>query len=159
MFTPSLKPACGKQGSKLFFKEEKKMKKINVHQLDNSMWKGASPIVFAHAQKLRENMTEAETILWEKLKDNQFLGLKFRRQHPIHKYIGDFYCHKLKLIIEIDGKYHDQSAQIENDIERTKDLQFNDVKLIRFKNEEIENDLDTVLHRLRMIANELLGEK
>ena len=124
------------------------MKKRKL-QLDESMWKGASPIIFSNAKKLRENMTNSELILWEKLRDNQFHGLKFRRQHPIHKYIADFYCHKLKLIIEIDGGYHKDQAQNEYDNERDGILKFNDLNVLRFTNEDVENNLIGVLAKLK----------
>ncbi|MEP6948737.1 MAG: DUF559 domain-containing protein, partial [Ginsengibacter sp.] len=60
---------------------------------------GASKTIFQYADALRKNMTITEKIIWEKLSKNQ-LGVKVRRQHPIEKYIADFYCHELKLIIE-----------------------------------------------------------
>ncbi|OYX79721.1 MAG: hypothetical protein B7Y83_19215, partial [Flavobacteriales bacterium 32-34-25] len=67
------------------------------------MWKGASPKIFSNAKKLRENQTEAEEKFWLAVKDNQVEGYKFRRQHPLSIYVVDFYCHALKLVIEIDG--------------------------------------------------------
>jgi very-short-patch-repair endonuclease len=109
------------------------------------MWKGANPQNFSNAKNLRENMTNAELIFWNRVKNKQFHGLKFRRQHPIHKYIADFYCHKLKLIIEIDGDYHNTSEQKNYDILRTKDLNFQDIKILRFKNDEVENEIEEVL--------------
>jgi len=124
------------------------MKKHKL-QLDESMFKGASPGIFLNARKLRENMTKAELILWEKLRDNRFHGLKFRRQHPILKYIADFYCHKLKLIIEIDGEYHEDQAQKEYDNERDGILEFNDLNVLRFANEDVENNVEGVLSKLK----------
>lgn len=69
------------------------------------MFLGASHLIFQNAERLRYNMTAAETLLWGHLKGNQ-LGFKFRRQHPNSIYIADFYCHHHKLIIEIDGSIH-----------------------------------------------------
>ena len=66
---------------------------------------------FEKAKALRMRETKSEKILWDKLKNNQLDGLKFRRQHPISLYIADFYCHKFKLIIELDGKYHEEKEQ------------------------------------------------
>ena len=117
------------------------------------MWKGASPTIFSNAKHLRENMTNAELILWNKLKGKQFFGLKFRRQHPIHRFIADFYCHKLKLIIEIDGEYHQRQDQKEYDIERDEILRFNDIKVLRFTNNEVEDHLDDVLLKLEKNIN------
>lgn len=90
------------------------MKKLTSNY-DEGMWKGATESSFSEAQFLRKNETETEKILWENLRDNQLQGFKFRRQHPISLYIADFYCHKLKLIIEIDGGYHDSSEQVQKD--------------------------------------------
>ena len=121
------------------------MAKIKHPYHDESMWKGSPPQNFSNAQSLRKNMTNAEVILWDKLKSNKFHGLKFRRQHPIHKYIADFYCHKLKLIIEIDGDYHNSSEQKSYDNLRTEHLNFQDIKVIRFTNSEVENRIEEIL--------------
>jgi very-short-patch-repair endonuclease len=69
------------------------------------MHENASHFVFELARELRRNMTDAENKLWNHLKHGVG-GLKFRRQHPLKNYIADFYCHKLKLIIEADGGIH-----------------------------------------------------
>jgi very-short-patch-repair endonuclease len=81
------------------------MKKFKPNY-DEGMWKGAPESSFAKAKALRKDETQAEKILWAKLRNNQLKGYKFRRQHPIGLYIVDFYCHQLKLVIEIDGDYH-----------------------------------------------------
>ena len=119
-------------------------KAIKPHHPD-SMWKGAPGSSFGKAIHLRENMTNAEKILWEKLRNKNFQNLKFRRQHPISLYIADFYCHELKLIIEIDGGYHSAEDQILRDKERTEVLNFNDIEVIRFTNQQVEQELDSVL--------------
>src|ERR1700712_2439042 len=66
----------------------------------------ASPMLFELANELRARMTMAEEILWNVIKINEW-HLKFRRQHPVSLYIADFYCHKIKLVIELDGGYHE----------------------------------------------------
>ena len=71
------------------------------------MFEGASHLIFANAKHLRKNMTDAETVLWMYLRLGMN-GLRFRRQHPIGLYIADFYCHKLKFIIEADGSIHNE---------------------------------------------------
>ena len=114
------------------------------------MWRGAPSQSFSNAQKLRENMTKAEKLLWDKLKNNQFHGLKFRRQHPVNKYIADFYCHKLELIIEIDGEYHNTKTQKVYDDLRTQDLSFQDIKVMRFTNDEVENEMNKVLKSIEL---------
>ena len=120
------------------------MKKLKPNH-DDGMWKGAPSDSFSKAQFLRRNETKAEKLLWEKLRNNQLEGLKFRRQHPVNIYIADFYCHKFKLIIELDGDYHNQEEQKQKDEVRTEVLRLNDLKIIRFKNEEVERDINQVL--------------
>ena len=120
------------------------MKKLKPNH-DDGMWKGAPSDSFSKAQFLRRNETKAEKLLWEKLRNNQLGGLKFRRQHPVNIYIADFYCHKFKLIIELDGDYHNQEEQKQKDEVRTEVLRLNDLKIIRFKNEEVEQDINQVL--------------
>ena len=120
------------------------MKKLKPNH-DDGMWKGAPSDSFSKAQFLRRNETIAEKLLWEKLRNNQLEGLKFRRQHPVNIYIADFYCHKFKLMIELDGDYHNQEEQKQKDEVRTEVLRLNDLKIIRFKNEEVEQDINQVL--------------
>lgn len=124
------------------------MKKLTINY-DDGMWKGAPVSSFKKARVLRENETDTEKILWEKLKNKQLGGFKFRRQHPISLYIADFYCHKLKLIIEIDGGYHYTKEQIPKDNERTKILEFNGVRVIRFSNQEILSNIEKVLEKIQ----------
>jgi len=109
------------------------------------MWKGATPVIFSNAKELRNKMTNAEVLLWDRLSSKKFQGLKFRRQHPIANYVADFYCHKLKLIIEIDGEYHQNEAQLKKDKERTENLVFNGIEVIRFTNKQVENEIEEVL--------------
>lgn len=120
---------------------------------DESMWKGAPAHHFLLAKQLRKRMTPAEILMWDKLKNKQFKGYKFRRQHPIHHFIVDFYCHALKLIIEIDGKYHDSEEQKKEDLNRTELLQFQGLKEIRFSNEEVIHDMDLVFKKLEELIN------
>ena len=124
------------------------MKKLKPNH-DDGMWKGAPSDSFTKAQFLRRNETIAEKLLWEKLRNNLLEGLKFRRQHPVNIYIADFYCHKFKLIIELDGDYHDQEEQKQKDEVRTEVLRLNDLKIIRFKNEEVEQDINQVLTTIK----------
>ncbi|UJH92539.1 endonuclease domain-containing protein [Antarcticibacterium sp. 1MA-6-2] len=127
------------------------MKKDDPYH-DNSMFKGAPAENFKKAEKLRSNMTEAELILWSKLKDNQW-GFKFRRQHPIHLFIVDFYCHQKKLVIEIDGAYHNAEEQINRDKERTMLLKFQDLNIIRFTNDDVVNKTNQVLKKIEKELN------
>ena len=94
-------------------------------------------------------ITEAEEKLWLAVKNNQLEGYKFRRQHPLSIYIADFYCHALKLVIEIDGGYHLVEEQRLLDKKRTIDIEFQGLKVIRFTNEEILLKLPEVIDKIR----------
>ena len=96
------------------------------------------------AREMRQNPTEAESILWSYLSDNK-LGVHFRRQHPVYGYIPDFVSLKNQIIIEIDGGYHLEGEQPEKDAERTKYLNQAGFVVLRFTNEEVLCDIDSVL--------------
>jgi len=98
---------------------------------------------------LRKNLTEAELVLWEVLKDKKLSGRKFRRQHSIGHYIADFYCSSEKLIIELDGQHHYTPEGIEKDIERDTHLALMDKKVLRFENKEVLNNLTEVLKQIK----------
>lgn len=91
-------------------------------------------------------MTPAETVLWEYLKSNK-LGIRFRRQHVIANFIPDFVALSCKLIIEVDGEIHD--FQKEYDDDRTFLLQERGFRVIRFKNEEVLNNIDKVIEQIK----------
>jgi very-short-patch-repair endonuclease len=110
----------------------------------SGMHDGATPSVFRNAQKLRDSMTEQEVKIWEFLKLKP-MGYKLRRQDPLAEYVLDFYCHRLRLSLEIDGAYHNQQEQKEKDDERTKYLKNMGVSEIRFTNEQVLNDCETVI--------------
>ena len=126
--------------------------KRNPFESDN-MWKGASASLFVNAIKLRENATESESLLWLALKDNQVEDFKFRRQHPIGVYIADFYCHKLKLVIEIDGGYHFSEEQQIVDKERTANIEDQGLRVIRFSNEDVLLKLPEVINKIKGFIN------
>ncbi|MCB0631130.1 MAG: endonuclease domain-containing protein [Saprospiraceae bacterium] len=107
------------------------------------MHAGAKPELFRFAEKLRANMTEAEQMLWEFLRLKPE-GFKFRRQHPFGRYILDFYCHRAKLAIEIDGKYHELPEQKKLDGIRTNDLVSSGIQEIRFTNGDVINQFEEV---------------
>ncbi|MCU7618738.1 endonuclease domain-containing protein [Chryseobacterium sp. PBS4-4] len=133
------------------------MKKFKSNY-DDGMWKGSPSSSFLKAKSLRKNETKEEKILWERLRDNQLRGYKFRRQHPISLFIADFYCHQLKLIIEVDGEYHNAPEQLEKDEERTQILQDNGIKIIRITNHEIKTDISKVITDISLIIDEILAE-
>lgn len=115
---------------------------------DTSMFYGASPKVFELAKELRDRLTEPEKILWEKLRLNRLNGYRFKPQHPIGSFIADFYCHKAKLVIEIDGKYHDSKSQSEFDANRSGIINEFGLRVIRFSNEDVINRIDFVLSEI-----------
>ncbi|WP_281298284.1 endonuclease domain-containing protein [Flavobacterium limnophilum] len=115
----------------------------------DGMWKGATPEIFFNAKVLRQHATAAEEVLWAELRNNKLEGHKFRRQHPLHVYVADFYCHKLKLVIEIDGGYHQTDEQKMLDAERTQALELQGLRLIRFSNEEVLSRVSEVLSRIK----------
>ena len=94
------------------------------------------------------NLTNAEKILWNALRNGKLNGLKFKRQHSIGNYVVDFYCYKLRLIIELDGGVHLIEYQKEKDHYRDQNLQAMNYTIQRYKNEEIENYLDKVLEKI-----------
>ena len=93
-------------------------------------------------------MTESETVLWNVLRQ-EIKGYKFRRQHPIGDYIADFVCVTKKLIIEVDGGYHDNPKQQQEDQWRTDYLQNKGFQVMRFKNDEVNFDIKSVIERIK----------
>lgn len=120
------------------------------------MFKGAPSESFAKAKELRSNLTDAEKVVWELLNKAEFKQYKFRRQHPVHLYIVDFYSHRLSLVIEIDGAYHNLKEQIEKDKQRTKNLNFQGLKLIRFSNKEVFEEIEKVEDDILRTITEIL---
>ncbi|MBX3038357.1 MAG: DUF559 domain-containing protein [Anaerolineales bacterium] len=104
------------------------------------------------AKELRREMTPTEKILWNKIRANK-LGVHFRRQQIIAGFIVDFYCHQADLVIEIDGSVHDGQEQKENDIEREKVLKEMGLRVIRFKNYEIEKNLQGVVEKIELMIS------
>ena len=110
---------------------------MNKRVIERNMFFGAKKDIFLKAVDLRNNMTESERILWDVLHDRKIFSMKFRRQHPIDIYIADFYCHKYKLVIEIDGGIHlDKEVKLRDD-GRTYDFERYGIAVIRFTNEEV----------------------
>jgi cyclase len=111
------------------------------------MFLGASNVIFENATQLKRNMTLAESILWGHLKGKQ-LGVKFRRQHPLGIYIADFYCHEHKIVIELDGSIHNLPEIAQADAQRQLDIESNGIKVLRFTNNQIFNQLEYVLKEI-----------
>jgi very-short-patch-repair endonuclease len=111
--------------------------------------------VFQKAHKLRHTMTDAEKLLWDKIRNRKLYGLKFRRQHPAHFYIADFYCHEKRLIIEVDGGIHLDANVKEHDENRTAELDRFGITVIRFTNDQIFEHLPQVLEEIVSIVKTL----
>ena len=120
------------------------------------MFNQANPIMFELAKDLRKNMTAAEIVLWCYLKAG-VNGLKFRRQHPLGIYIIDFYCHKLKLIIEVDGNIHDTDKIKLYDAERESNLVNEGYSIIRFSNDQVLKDINSVLTAINTHTQNLIN--
>ena len=120
------------------------------------MFYGALPIHFELAKQLRDNQTEAEVFLWDHLGMLKISGARFKRQHPILYFIADFYCHKAKLIIEVDGGYHNLPEQFLYDSNRDYELEELGLKVIRFTNEQVFNDVENVLDIIKVEVNNKL---
>jgi very-short-patch-repair endonuclease len=95
----------------------------------------------------RKQPTKAEATLWGAVRRQQIDGIQIRCQYPVDRFILDFYCPSRKLCIEVDGPIHDRLA--EYDENRTECLARRGIRVIRFRNDEVLNDLDSVLQRLR----------
>ncbi len=106
-----------------------------------------NPELVPLAKKLRNNMTLGEIALWREIKGKK-LSVRFSRQIPIDQYIVDFYCKDLKLAIEVDGSIHFESNQKEKDLIRQKRLASIGVRIIRFNDLDVRNNLDWVLQQL-----------
>jgi len=122
-----------------------------MEELDKSMYYGANPETIGKAKTLRKKMTEAEKILWHRLKGKQMLRLRFRRQHPVDIFIADFYCHTAKQVIELDGEIHNE--QSEYDKGRDAEMNRFDIEVIRFKNREILSDIESALERIQKVVD------
>ena len=105
-------------------------------------------------QKLRNNATEPERLLWEKLRAGQ-MGVKFRRQHGIADRVVDFYCPAIHLAIEVDGESHFSVKGREHDQKLKGILDKLDICLLRFTNAEVRTDLDAVCMRIMQSIAEL----
>ncbi|RMF68366.1 MAG: endonuclease domain-containing protein [Cyanobacteria bacterium J069] len=106
--------------------------------------RGTTPDIEQAAKHLRKHQTPAEPRLWEALRNKKLHGLRFRRQHPVGKFIADFYCPSCKLVIELDGETH--AHQADYDTARTQEMAAYGYHVIRFENQQIFDDLDSVLN-------------
>ena len=107
----------------------------------------------AFARDLRAHQTDAENLLWGMLRNRRLLGLKFRRQYPLDPYILDFYCHDAMLAIELDGGQHAERQPY--DLQRTAYLKRRGVRVLRFWNNEVLQETESVLERIYLTLKSL----
>ncbi len=112
-----------------------------------------NPEKVARAKELRREMTATEKILWGQLRTNRLDGLHFRRQQVIAGFIVDFYCHAAGLAVELDGLVH--ANQVEYDLERDRALEEYGVRVLRFRNDEVLENLEAVLTSIRLACRGL----
>lgn len=119
---------------------------------------GASYLLFKRAEELRKFPTPEEDIIWGFLKGNQS-GVRFRRQHPLLFYIADFYCHQIKLVIEIDGSVHDKEDLKINDAIRQKEIEDLGISVLRFTNSQVNNNPELILEQINKKVEELQSSR
>jgi len=107
------------------------------------------PATKEYRQLLRKTETPTERMLWKRLRGKQLDGYRFRQQHGFGPYVLDFYCPSIRLCVELDGEVHDKDDVKQKDKERTEFLKQNRIHVLRFKNEEVEHNIETVLNKIR----------
>ena len=100
------------------------------------------------ARELRKKQTSAEGLLWQLLRNRQLLEFKFRRQHQFGDYVADFYCHEAQLVIECDGSAHESNEQWYHDRNRDTYMIAQGLRVLRFTNDRILNDIENVLEEI-----------
>jgi very-short-patch-repair endonuclease len=114
------------------------------------------PRILTAARELRKKQTTSEQILWTCLRNRRLGGLKFKRQHPICKFVADFYCHEAGLVIELDGAVHLERDQAERDKIRTEIINNLGISVLRFNNSQIKNELEKCLNSILGHARSLI---
>lgn len=125
---------------------------MNEH--NDKLHGNSRPSTYENARDLRIVQTKAEGKLWEDLRNGKVDDLKFRRQHAFDDYILDFYCHKIKLAIEVDGAVHNDPEVTAYDKVRTKNLNDNGITVLRFTNDEVEKNIKSVIQKIKDWAKE-----
>lgn len=104
------------------------------------------------AKSMRRKMTDAELKLWNELRAHRLMGLGFRRQFPVGRYIADFACPEKKIIVEVDGSQHAEEKQSAVDAVRSAELEQDGWTVLRFWNNEIMRDIDDLCHHIGIAA-------
>ena len=113
---------------------------------------GKNPVKNYLARELRKEMTPAEQLLWSSLRANRLKGYHFRRQQVIDGFIADFYCHSVGLVVELDGGVHDK--QLEYDKLRDTIISSGELRIVRFRNEQVFDNLEQVLEEIMSLLQE-----
>jgi very-short-patch-repair endonuclease len=122
--------------------------------MSTSMHYGATMEIFQIAERLRRDMTVTEKMIWDRVSNKQ-LGVRIRRQHPIWKFIADFYCHEVKLVIEIDGGIHLPPDNKEYDISRDIILKEFQIEILRFTSDEVIKETSLVIETIKSTIEKL----
>ena len=116
--------------------------------MEDNMFYKADSLIFKKAEELRSKPTPAEDLLWNYIGQGQ-LGIKFRRQHPASLYILDFYAHKAKLAIEIDGSIHAKEEVKRNDKKRQTHLESLGIRFLRFSNQQVLSQTEIIVEKIK----------
>jgi len=127
-----------------------------MNKLNKTMYYGANQAIMEMAKALRKQMTLTESILWNRLNNKKILKVRFRRQHPINNFMADFYYHGVRLVVEIDGEIH--NSRVEHDEGRTAEMERFGIKVIRFRNDEVENNIEYIIQKIEEIVKSRLEE-
>ncbi len=122
--------------------------------IERPFYYNAGPEILKRAVDLRNNMTAPEKALWEILGKKKLMGVTFRRQHPIAKFIVDFYCHEALLVIEVDGDIHNSLAVSERDEGREHELKKLGLDILRFSNNDVLKNRDSVVKSIQNFIRE-----
>ena len=117
-----------------------------------------NPKLKDNARTLRSGMTDCEQRLWLRLRRKQVLGVQFYRQKPVGDYIVDFYAPKANLVVEVDGSQHLEPAQIDHDRRRTVFLESLGLRVLRFDNRQVLQELDSVMEAIYRVMTEEIGD-
>ncbi len=109
------------------------------------------------ARHLRSNMTDSEQLIWSRLRRKQVLGIQFYRQKPIGNYIVDFYAPAAKLVVEIDGSQHLEVEIREKDLQRTRYLENEGLRVLRFDNLQVLSEIDGVVEEIFGVVEDVVG--
>ncbi len=118
-------------------------------QYRDNLFYNSSKLQIEFAGTLRKTMTNSEKKLWQHLRNKKIKGFHFRRQHAMGQFVADFYCHKAKLLIEVDGEIHNTILNKNYDKTRDKIIKEQGITVMRFSNNEILNSIDRVIEKVK----------